>query len=225
MLSLGCLKFSQSLTLLANSYRRVLNPGDNVKIGDEKASIIEAINPEVAGDPFGEPLNYRIIFTENKLTDVVSETEFVLLSFQADDDLFKRLSRGGDGITNSLARRRLKQNVAAMTNQVGGLKALLCGRIELYPHQAFVASTVLTDPIRRYILADEVGLGKTVEASIVIHDLLINKPDARILVLAPGPLCRQWLAKYTLVLAGKDLLVICSHRCRSQQMEQSYLLN
>ena len=46
--------------LLANSYRRVLNPGDNVKIGDEKASIIEAINPEVASDPFGS-LNCRII--------------------------------------------------------------------------------------------------------------------------------------------------------------------
>lgn len=189
--------------LLANTYRRVLASGDNIKIGDERASIIEAVNPKVAGDPFGEPLNYRIMYAGKNMTDVVAETEFTLLSFQIDDDLFKRLKRGGDGIANSLARRRLKQNVSSITNQVGGLKAILSGRIELYPHQAFVASTVLTDPIRRYILADEVGLGKTVEACIVIHDLLINKPNARILVIAPGPLCRQWLAEIYISFGGQ----------------------
>ena len=72
--------------LLENSYRRVLSPGDNIKIGDERASILEALNPEVAVDPFGEPLNYRIMFAENNMTDVVLETEFTLLSFQTDDD-------------------------------------------------------------------------------------------------------------------------------------------
>lgn len=35
-------------------------------------------------------------------------------------------------------------------------------------------ATVLRDPMRRYILADEVGLGKTIEAGIILHDLLMS---------------------------------------------------
>ena len=79
--------------------------------------------------------------------------------------------------------------------QVGGLRALLASRIDLYPHQAFVAGTVILDPVRRYILADEVGLGKTIEAGIILHDLLSRRPDARVLVLTPGTLTRQWLCE------------------------------
>ncbi len=53
----------------------------------------------------------------------------------------------------------------------------------------------MLDRSRRYLLADEVGLGKTIEAGIVIHDLLTQKPKARILVLCPGALTQQWLCE------------------------------
>jgi ATP-dependent helicase HepA len=45
--------------------------------------------------------------------------------------------------------------------QGGQLAALLSARIDLHPHQAFVAGTVLDDRRKRYIFADEVGLGLT----------------------------------------------------------------
>ena len=76
--------------------------------------------------------------------------------------------------------------------QVNNLKSFLSPRIDLHPHQSFVASMVILDPIRRYVLADEVGLGKTIEAGIVIHDLLLKKPDAKILIITPPSLSRQW---------------------------------
>ncbi len=77
----------------------------------------------------------------------------------------------------------------------GGLGALLSSRIALLPHRAYVAGVVLLDRQQRYLLADEVGLGKTVEAGIVIHDLLARQPDARVLILCPGALVQQWLCE------------------------------
>jgi ATP-dependent helicase HepA len=44
----------------------------------------------------------------------------------------------------------------------------------------------------RYLLADEVGLGKTIEAGLVIRQVLIDDPDASVLVLAPNGLVGQW---------------------------------
>lgn len=76
-----------------------------------------------------------------------------------------------------------------------GIRALLSSRVDLRPHQAYVAATVLRDPIRRYILADEVGLGKTIEAGIILHDLLITHPAARVLIICPGSLTQQWLCE------------------------------
>jgi ATP-dependent helicase HepA len=72
------------------------------------------------------------------------------------------------------------------------LSAALSSAIEIYPHQIDVALTVLSDPVQRYLLADEVGLGKTIEAGLVIRQHLIDYPTSQIAVLAPDLLRRQW---------------------------------
>lgn len=84
-----------------------------------------------------------------------------------------------------------------------GARSLLSSRIDLRPHQAYVAASVLLDRKRRYLLADEVGLGKTIEAGIVIHDLLRQKPDANILILCPGSLTHQWLCEMYSKFCGR----------------------
>ena len=46
---------------------------------------------------------------------------------------------------------------------------------------------------QRYLLADEVGLGKTIEAGVLIRQCVLDAPnEAAILILAPEPLIRQW---------------------------------
>ena len=52
--------------------------------------------------------------------------------------------------------------------------------------------TVIGDPVQRYLLADEVGLGKTIEAGFVIRQVLLDEPMSRIVILAPDSLRRQW---------------------------------
>jgi len=74
-----------------------------------------------------------------------------------------------------------------------GISALLSSSIELEPHQVDVIRRVLTDHSQRYLLADEVGLGKTIEAGIVIRQTVLDDlRQHRVLVLVPRALVNQW---------------------------------
>jgi len=86
-----------------------------------------------------------------------------------------------------LLRELLKQNQLSH-----GLPALISSKVEILQHQAEVADRVLHDPVIRYLLADEVGLGKTIEAGIILRQIRLDAPDARIAVVAPDALTRQW---------------------------------
>ncbi len=83
-------------------------------------------------------------------------------------------------------------SLLAQRAAAANFSALISSAIEIYPHQVDTALTVLTDPVQRYLLADEVGLGKTIEAGLIIRQHLIDHPNARIAVLAPDVLRRQW---------------------------------
>jgi ATP-dependent helicase HepA len=90
------------------------------------------------------------------------------------------------------ARLPLLRNLLGQRAACISTFALLSSAVELYPHQVNTALTVLSDPVQRYLLADEVGLGKTVEAGLIIRQTLLDHPDARIAVLAPDVLRLQW---------------------------------
>jgi ATP-dependent helicase HepA len=73
-----------------------------------------------------------------------------------------------------------------------GLCGLVSSKIELFPHQVEVVRRVLQDPNIRYLLADEVGLGKTVEAGVILRQLRLDSPQIPINVFAPDVLLGQW---------------------------------
>src|SRR5205085_4257695 len=83
-----------------------------------------------------------------------------------------------------------------------GLTGLSSSRISLYAHQIEVTRRVLEDPVQRYLLADEVGLGKTIEAGIVLRQFLLDNPVEQALLVVPTFLLDQWrfelLTKFTL---------------------------
>ena len=64
--------------------------------------------------------------------------------------------------------------------------------IEPWPHQRSIASRILGTWPRSYLLADEVGLGKTIEAGLVIRELLLSGKAEKILLLVPASVQRQW---------------------------------
>lgn len=65
-------------------------------------------------------------------------------------------------------------------------------RIDPLPHQIFVGQRVITAPRPRFLLADEVGLGKTIEAGLVIQELRARGALRRVLAIVPANLTFQW---------------------------------
>jgi hypothetical protein len=64
--------------------------------------------------------------------------------------------------------------------------------VEPLPHQISLARRLVATYPRSFLLADEVGLGKTIEAGLVIRELLVSGKAQRILVLVPASVIRQW---------------------------------
>ncbi len=87
---------------------------------------------------------------------------------------------------------KVSRNCHLVNNATYGFRVLAGCRAFLLPHQiSTVARCLETLPVR-YMLADEVGLGKTVEACSVLRVLAGEKEGLRALIVAPGALVSQW---------------------------------
>ncbi len=73
------------------------------------------------------------------------------------------------------------------------LRGLVGSRVGLIPHQLYIAHEVGKRFAPRVLLADEVGLGKTIEAGLIIHQQLKTGRSERILILVPDSLQYQWM--------------------------------
>ncbi|MCJ8320452.1 MAG: RNA polymerase-associated protein RapA [Colwellia sp.] len=79
--------------------------------------------------------------------------------------------------------------------QQSKLMGLTGARVSLIPHQLYIADEVGSRFAPRVLLADEVGLGKTIEAGLIIHQQLVSGRAQRILIIVPESLMHQWLVE------------------------------
>ena len=75
------------------------------------------------------------------------------------------------------------------------VRGLVGSRTNLIPHQLYIAHEVARREHPRVLLADEVGLGKTIEAGMILHHQLLTGKSERILIVVPDPLLHQWLVE------------------------------
>lgn len=103
-----------------------------------------------------------------------------------------------------------------------GFETLLGSRTHLFPHQVDTIIRALNAPECRFMLADEVGIGKTIEACTIIKGLQYDKYDLRALIIVPDTLIYQWQTELSykfwinVPIAGRDnvdnrKIVLVSH--------------
>lgn len=68
-------------------------------------------------------------------------------------------------------------------------------RVSILEHQMYIAVDVSRRLHPRVLLADEVGLGKTIEAGMILHAQLVNQQISRVLIVVPPALLHQWLVE------------------------------
>jgi ATP-dependent helicase HepA len=98
------------------------------------------------------------------------------------------------------------------------VRGFLGGRIDLIPHQFYILHEMATRMIPRVLLADEVGLGKTIEACLILQRLLAAGQVARALILVPESLTHQWFVE---LLRRFNLWFSIYDEERCQALEQS----
>ncbi|WP_336930299.1 RNA polymerase-associated protein RapA [Acinetobacter tandoii] len=88
---------------------------------------------------------------------------------------------------------RIEAMLMQANMQSSPLRGLVGARVGLIPHQLYIAHEVGKRFAPRVLLADEVGLGKTIEAGLIIHQQLKTGRSERILILVPDSLQYQWM--------------------------------
>jgi ATP-dependent helicase HepA len=86
------------------------------------------------------------------------------------------------------------QKIASLLEQ-SPMHGLTGCRTSLIDHQLYIAHEVASRYAPRVLLADEVGLGKTIEAGLIIHQQLLRERAARVLVVTPESLVHQWMVE------------------------------
>ena len=105
-----------------------------------------------------------------------------------------KLVSGQPGSAQAFALRARVMRLEAL-RRADSLGALLSSRVHVLPHQVGAAGRILSDRSPRFVLADEVGLGKTVEAGLVFAGLRQLGLADKVLVIVPEHLSFQWLAE------------------------------
>jgi ATP-dependent helicase HepA len=103
--------------------------------------------------------------------------------------------RSGRLDSNTWFRLRVQALEESARLATSPARGLLGARISPIPHQLHIAAEVADRYQPRVLLADEVGLGKTIEAGLILHRLLLAGRVRRVLILVPEPLLHQWLVE------------------------------
>ncbi|GAB3791377.1 DEAD/DEAH box helicase [Virgibacillus kimchii] len=125
------------------------------------------------------------------------------------DELQHRLDKGERLSPWELFQMTYEAELTTMSSNFNGLRSLdYLPHLEIMEHQINCANQVIDQMNGRAILADEVGLGKTIEAGLILKEYMVRGLAKKILILVPASLVNQWEKE----LNGKFFIPAVGHR-------------
>lgn len=170
--------------------RVVFKVGDNICDQEGNSYTVTAVD-QVMG-----VLKYSFDDIETSHTDAAPVNKSIMETrLAANITLAKPLERLLAGQIERGDWYELRQDILRMQSALAGhpLKGLMGARVDIIEHQLYIAHEVGKRIAPRVLLADEVGLGKTIEAGLIIHQQLLTGKAERVLILVPDSLQYQWM--------------------------------
>ena len=158
-----------------NGGSRVLRPGERVRHADLGEGVVIAAPVDGFVKVFF-PSGERQVPVAGVMSSL-SRSESIVLNAKGDA---KRALRAW--LCYQAHALPLMDNVSALTS----------AKIDLLPHQVVLTHRVATASPRRFLIADEVGLGKTIEAALILRELISRGELRRALMVVPAGLVNNW---------------------------------
>ncbi|MCD2204534.1 DEAD/DEAH box helicase [Halobacterium sp. KA-6] len=114
----------------------------------------------------------------------------VEVTHEENEDLFDSLGEPGDEHLQTLQAVRLQ--AGRPDSELRSLKQLDEDSVKLLEHQVDAAYRALFEMDGKALLADEVGLGKTIEVGMILKEMHFRDTDDSVLILTPAQLAKQW---------------------------------
>jgi superfamily II DNA or RNA helicase len=158
---------------------RGLRPGQNVRVRGARWRVVDV-------HPHG---TCRIVTLAGLAPPQLGVERRVIEPFDSIDPVDRRRD---PRVVSAERWRRACRALIASDTPAASLVAARSARIELMPHQLEPAMAIVAGIGTRMLLADEVGLGKTIEAALIVAELRMRGWIDRVLVLTPAGLREQW---------------------------------
>ncbi|OAJ66094.1 DEAD/DEAH box helicase [Gluconobacter cerinus] len=121
----------------------------------------------------------------------VGERRVPVASLRRELTRTERILRAVDGGTERSRKAWLSYEAYALP-VMESASALTSAKIDLLPHQVVLTHRIATASPRRYLIADEVGLGKTIETALILRELASRGELTRALMVVPAGLVNNW---------------------------------
>ena len=166
--------------------RIIYKEGDKITTNEQQTLLVTAVN------------QHRNLLIYSGIDETTGEEVHIT---EASLHCFIQLStpqqRLFNGLVDKMDAFQLRINTLEHSSrlQQSKVRGLLGSRTSHLPHQVYIAAEVAKRYAPRVLLADEVGLGKTIEAGMILHYQLHTGRAQRVLIIVPDTLIHQWLVE------------------------------
>ena len=161
-------------------HRTIFKPGDTIVDKQGQSMLIEKVR---LVDELYLYYGSDRVLNEAELGDVSVTHHVADRLFMGDIDSPEKFALRRETLYHDYKRR------------ISPVHGFVGGKIDLIPHQLYIAHEVSSRFAPRVLLCDQVGLGKTIEACLILHRLLVTGRISRVLILVPESLIHQWFVE------------------------------